>query len=125
MSTTTSNSTEEPGFILGDVAYKRLRFVAQMLLPALGTMWFTIGQLWHLPFVEETVGTILAIDTFLGFILGMSTKSFNASSDAYDGEIVTKPRPEGGLMYSLELNIDPETIAMKHDLRFKVHPIDN
>jgi hypothetical protein len=57
--------------------YDILKFVAQILLPALGSMYFGIAAIWGLPYSEEVVGTIVVIDTFLGAILGISTEQYN------------------------------------------------
>lgn len=57
--------------------YDVLKWVAQVVLPALATLYFTLSQIWGLPNVGEVLGTITAIDTFLGIILGLSTSQYN------------------------------------------------
>ena len=57
--------------------YDKLKWIAQILLPAIGTLYFALAQIWGLPFSEEIVGTISAIDCFLGAILGISTALYN------------------------------------------------
>lgn len=61
--------------------YDKLKWVAQYLLPALGTLYFALAGIWGLPFGEQIVGTITAVDTFLGVILGISTKQYNKRVD--------------------------------------------
>lgn len=56
--------------------YDTLKWIAMYLLPALGTLYFALSQIWGLPYGEEIVGTITAIDAFLGAILGISTISY-------------------------------------------------
>ncbi len=63
-------------FILNDKTYSLLKWVALILLPALGTLYFALASIWGLPFGEQIVGTITAIDTFLGAILGISTNNY-------------------------------------------------
>lgn len=53
--------------------YDALKWVAQILLPAVATLYFAIAQIWGLPYAEQIVGTITAIDAFLGALLGVST----------------------------------------------------
>ena len=53
-----------------------LKYIAQYLLPALGTLIFAICSIWHLPYGEQIVGTITAIDAFLGALLGISTYNY-------------------------------------------------
>lgn len=57
--------------------YDKLKFVAQIVLPALATLYFALASIWGLPYGEQIVGTITAIDTFLGAILGISTLNYN------------------------------------------------
>ena len=56
--------------------YDILKFIALIGLPAVGTLYFALVQIWGLPYGEEIVGTITAIDAFLGAILGVSTSSY-------------------------------------------------
>lgn len=57
--------------------YDILKWIAQILLPALGTLYFALASIWGLPYAEQIVGTITAIDAFLGAILGISTYMYN------------------------------------------------
>lgn len=57
--------------------YDFLKWIAQYFLPAVGTLYFAIASIWNLPFAEEVVGTITAIDAFLGVILGISALQYN------------------------------------------------
>lgn len=59
--------------IMSNKVYDILKWIAQLLLPALGTLYFTLAGIWELPYAEEIVGTITAIDTFLGILLGVSS----------------------------------------------------
>lgn len=62
---------------LSNKMYDMLKWVAQYLLPALGTLYFALAGIWGFPYGEEVVGTITAIDTFLGVLLGISTNYYN------------------------------------------------
>lgn len=53
--------------------YDVLKFIAQIVLPALGTFYFAIASIWGLPYAEQIVGTITAVDALLGALLGIST----------------------------------------------------
>ena len=63
--------------MLSNRAYDILKWIAQLLLPALGTLYFALAGIWGFPYGEEVVGTITAVDTFLGVVLGISTKVYN------------------------------------------------
>lgn len=56
--------------------YDVLKWIAQIALPAIGALYFALADLWGLPYPTEIVGTITAIDTFLGVILGISSSSY-------------------------------------------------
>lgn len=56
--------------------YDVLKFIAQIILPALGTLYFTLASIWGFPYGEQIVGTISAIDVFLGALLGISTMKY-------------------------------------------------
>lgn len=62
---------------LSNKTYDTLKWTAQYLLPALGTLYFSVSQIWGLPYGEEIVGTIAAVDTFLGVLLGLSSAEYN------------------------------------------------
>ena len=57
--------------------YDILKWIAQILLPALGGLYFAIASIWGLPYAEQIVGTITAVDAFLGGILRISTYMYN------------------------------------------------
>lgn len=62
---------------LTNEAYDVLKFIAQILLPALGTLYFALAKIWGFPYAAEIVGTISAVDAFLGALLGISTANYN------------------------------------------------
>ena len=61
--------------------YDILKWIAMYLLPALGTLYFTLSGIWGLPYGEQIIGTITALDTFLGVILGISTMQYKKNTD--------------------------------------------
>ena len=66
---------------MSNKVYDVMKWIAMYLLPALGTLYFAIASIWGLPYGEQIVGTITAIDTFLGVILGISTTKYNKRVD--------------------------------------------
>lgn len=61
---------------LSNKTYDILKWIAQIVLPALGTLYFALSAIWGLPYGEQVVGTITAIDAFMGAILGISTYNY-------------------------------------------------
>lgn len=66
---------------MSNKVYDILKYVAQILLPAIGTLYFALAAIWNLPYSEEIVGTITAIDTFLGILLGISSSNYAKEND--------------------------------------------
>lgn len=56
--------------------YDILRAIADLILPALGTLYFALGQIWGFPYCEEIVGSITAVVAFLDVVLGISKKNY-------------------------------------------------
>lgn len=56
--------------------YDVLKYIAQIVLPALATLYVAVAGIWHLPYAEAVSGTIMAIDYFLGKLLQLSSEKF-------------------------------------------------
>lgn len=66
---------------MSDITYDFLKEIAQIWLPALATLYFTLASIWGFPYAEQIVGTISAIDVFLGAVLKISTIQYNKGVD--------------------------------------------
>ena len=62
---------------MSNKTYDVLKWIAQVVLPALATLYFALAGIWGFPYGEEIVGTITAVDTFLGIVLGVSSAKYN------------------------------------------------
>lgn len=113
-----------PQLLLGNRLYDFLTYVVQIGLPALGTLYFTVAQIWGLPGGEEVVGTIVAVATFLGVLLKLSSASYNHSDARYDGAIeITEVQNEDGelkKLFSLNLDGDPMSLENRKAVTFKI-----
>lgn len=56
--------------------YDILKYVAQIIIPALGTLYFALAGIWGLPYGEQIVGTLTAIDAFMGAVLKLSSNQY-------------------------------------------------
>lgn len=101
--------------VFGDKVYDVLKWIAQYFLPALGTLYFALSRIWGLPYGEEIVGTITAIDAFIGVLLGISTSNYSG-----DGILKIDTQDPEKDIYKLELNIPVEDVATKKNITFKV-----
>ncbi|MBO6252366.1 MAG: phage holin [Bacteroidaceae bacterium] len=66
---------------MSNKTYDILKFIAQIVLPALGALYFGLAKYWNLPYPEEIVGTITVLDTFLGTLLGISSANYYKEHD--------------------------------------------
>ena len=66
---------------MSNKVYDVLKWIAMYLLPALGTLYFALSGIWGLPYGEQIVGTVTAVDTCLGVILGISSAKYNKESE--------------------------------------------
>lgn len=64
-------------WILSTHMYDVLTYTAQVALPALAALYMALSGVWSLPYTDQVVSTIMAIDTFLGLLLGFSTAEFH------------------------------------------------
>lgn len=62
---------------MNDKTYDIMKWIAMILLPSIGTLYFVLSSIWGLSYGEQIVGTITAVDTFLGACLGLSSKQYN------------------------------------------------
>jgi len=70
---------------MSDSVYKILKYLCQVGLPALGSLYFALAQIWHFPYGEEVVGSIAAITTCLGIMLGISSyRYYKGTEDERD-----------------------------------------
>lgn len=75
---------------LPDKVYDILKWVCLILLPASSTLYWSLSSIWGWPYAEQITGTIAAVGTFLGVLLGISTHTYYAETpvqtpDVYEG----------------------------------------
>jgi hypothetical protein len=66
---------------MSNKVYDVLKYIAQIGLPALATLYFAVAEIWGLPYSAEVIGTITALDTFLGVLLGITTAQYNKKGE--------------------------------------------
>lgn len=63
---------------LSNEIYDLIRYIADMILPAVGTLYFALSGIWNFPYGEQIVGTITAVVAFLDVVLGISKRNYYA-----------------------------------------------
>lgn len=107
--------------MLSDAQYNQLKFLAQVVLPALGALYFGLAAIWGLPEADKVVGTITTVDVFLGIFLIRETKKYNESDAQYDG-FMHVMETDSSLVHQLEIKTDPEQLAKQTAIKLKVVP---
>ena len=113
------NLPQPAGILFNNKAYDLIKFVALVLLPALGALYFGVAQIWGLPHADEVVGTIVVVDTFLGALIGVTAQQYKNSDARFDGHIQVAPG-ENEDTTNLNVSLDPMAVAQKREIVVKV-----
>ena len=96
--------------VLNSNVYDSLKWLVQIVLPAIGTCYAALAVLWGFPYAEQVVGSISAICVLLGACLRISNSN-------YDGDgVLTVDRDldeSDENKYNLTLTKDLATLADK------------
>lgn len=71
----------EKVMMMSNKVYDVLKWITMYLIPAAGTLYFALSSIWGLPYGEQILGTLSAIEIFLATILGISTSKYNKSKE--------------------------------------------
>lgn len=112
----------EQDYILSNKLYDRLKLLALVILPALGTLYFGLAGIWGLPAAEQVSGTIVVLVTFLGVLIKVGDASYNASEAKYAGVLDINHTGRGGRNFTLQLNGDPTRLEDEREIIFRVSP---
>ena len=102
---------------LSNKQYDILKWIALYLLPALGTLYFTLSGLWGLPYGEEIVGTITALDTFVAVIIGISSYNYKG-----DGTLMIDTSNPSIDTYRFDMDDDLDKLRDRKTIVLKVDP---
>lgn len=102
---------------LNNKTYDVIKWIAQYFIPAAGTLYAALSKIWGFPYGSEVVGTLSAIDIFLGAILGISSANYSG-----EGTLEIHADAEADKdVYTLMLNVPVESLADKDSVTFKVN----
>lgn len=117
------NEPKQKLMIKSNELYDILKYIAQIVLPALGTLYFALSEIWGLSYGVEVVGTIAAFDAFLGVLLRISTNQYDKSDARFSGTINVY-EDERTKTFSLDMNEDPYDLEKKDQVMFRVNRAD-
>jgi len=100
--------------------YDKVKFGVLTVLPAIATLYFTLGSIYDLPAVEQVMATCTALATFLGALIGVSAKNYNKSDEKFDGDAVFSENEDGTQTAQYVFKEYPPDLAAKDELVLKV-----
>lgn len=107
--------------LLKGKTYDRAKTAVQVWIPATSAAYFGLAQIWGLPGAEKVVGSLAILATFLGVTLGVSSRNYEKSEAAYDGDVVVKTHETGQVdIVRFAAELTPEELGNKKSVRFKV-----
>jgi putative holin Dp-1 len=98
--------------------YDVTKQIALVWLPAVGALYFALAQIWNLPNPEDVSGSILAVDTFLGVVLGISSNTYNKSEERFAGTLAIQDGEEGSTLRLV--GVDPVALMNRPEVTFKM-----
>jgi hypothetical protein len=104
-----------------NATYDKLKALAMYYLPALAVLYLTIAPLWDLPRQEEVSGTIMAVDVFLGVLLGLAGRQYQEQTEGPTVGIMAVTKDETGKKkVDLQFPGDPLNVDQHDKVTFKV-----
>lgn len=117
------------GFVLGNKTYDKIKFLVQIILPALAVLYASLSEFWGFPKVQEVVGSITALALFLGLILGKSSKNFTppVAEGTPVGDMIVRDslEVEGKQTVEFSLDVYPEDFLQNDVVQFRVSRGEN
>jgi hypothetical protein len=107
--------------LFSNKVYNILKSIAMIWLPAAGTLYTSLSGLWHLPSTVEVVGSVTAVDTFLGILLGISSSSYKANPPVDGHMVVDTTDMEKPIVKSISMDPTTEEMLGKKTITIAVH----
>ena len=106
--------------VVSNRMYDTLKWVALIVLPAVGAAYFSLSEIWDLPYALQVVGTITVADTFLGAVLGLSTKQYNDNVVVKGGTLEVTVDKDGNTKGLFNADMHPSDMATADRVVFTV-----
>jgi hypothetical protein len=88
-------------------AYDAIKWIALIFLPAAGTLYIALAAIWNLKYTVQVTNSVLAVDTFLGALVGISSKGY---TPPVDGTMYVSEPTSGSAVARMELTSHPDEI---------------
>ena len=117
---TDHDKKEEPNVIVSNKMYDFLKVFVMVIAPSASAIYLGLSISFDFPYVNAVVVTTMSVTAALGLFLFITSKTYHLSDVYYDGRMLVKENELGELMYTLELNEDPEPLRLKSRIVFRV-----
>lgn len=111
---------EEPNVIVSNKMYDFLKVFVMVIAPSASAIYLGLSISFDFPYVNAVVVTTMSVTAAIGLFLVITSKTYHLSDVYYDGRMLVKENELGELMYTLELNEDPEPLRLKSRIVFRV-----
>lgn len=117
---TDHDKKEEPNVIVSNKMYDFLKVFVMVIAPSASAIYLGLSISFDFPYVNAIVVTTMSVTAAIGLFLVITSKTYHLSDVYYDGRMLVKENELGELMYTLELNEDPEPLRLKSRIVFRV-----
>lgn len=107
---------------LSNKAYNFVKWLITIALPGVGALYFALAQIWKFPQADNVNGTINAVVIFLGLLINYSTRQYNKTVNAPDGDLIVN-QVDGETYLGLGVNKSVEDLTHKDQVKLNV--VDN
>lgn len=111
---------DEPKIMISSKLYDFLKVIVTIISPSATALYFVICMMFSFEIEIGFIITNMILTVILGGFLLYTSVMYHISDAYYDGRLLIKEGEEGDLLYTLELNDDPEFIVLKSRISFKV-----
>lgn len=117
---TDHDKKEEPNVMVSNKMYDFLKVFVMVIAPSASAIYLGLSISFDFPYVNAVVVTTMSVTAAIGLFLFITSKTYHLSDVYYDGRMLVKENELGELMYTLELNEDPEPLRLKSRIVFRV-----
>lgn len=104
---------------LSNKVYNAVKYIITIFLPAVGALYFALAQVWDFHRIVGVNGTINALITFGGLLIGYSTRKYNQTTGAPDGDLIVQ-EVDGEKYLGLGVNQSIEAMTAKDQVTLNV-----
>jgi hypothetical protein len=77
--------------------YDFLKFMALVVFPSVGALYWALAEIWHFPLATQVMGSFAALDAFLGLFISKISRDYeiNRPKPLMMGDLLIQQYPNG------------------------------